>query len=190
MDTFDLDPRLDRAISTLIASKRCLPELGLLVSLARDVLATGGTVFWCGNGGSAADSQHLAAELVGRFARDRAPLKSMALTVDTSVLTALGNDYGFDRIFSRQIEALGSKDDLLIVLTTSGRSGNIIAALNSATQVGMKRAAFCGEYTSELQELCDIVVSIPSAIPADIQTAHITLGQMLCGRIEDEFYPT
>jgi len=149
-------------------------------------LAKGGTLFWCGNGGSAADSQHLAAELVGRFKNNRKALRSVALTTDTSVLTCIANDYSYDDIFSRQLEALGRDGDVLVAISTSGNSENVSRALISAKELGVKTIALLGKDGGKAKELADLSIVIPSNSTARIQEAHILIGHILCDLIERE----
>ena len=144
----------------------------------------GNTIFWCGNGGSASDSQHLAGELVGRFIGDRRPLKSIALNADTSVMTCIVNDYGYDYIFSRQVEALGSKGDVLIGITTSGNSGNILKAFEVANNLKMTTIGLLGKGGGEAKNISQHSLIINSQSTARIQEAHITIGHILCDLIE------
>ncbi len=144
----------------------------------------GGKILLCGNGGSAADAQHLAAELVGRFKKERAAIPAAALTTDSSVLTALGNDYGYERVFSRQVEALGRERDLLIVISTSGRSPNALLAAKTARRIGMTVVALTGQGGGELDPLADICIPVPSTDVARIQEAHIAVGHILCDLLE------
>jgi len=148
-------------------------------------LSAGGTIFWCGNGGSAADSQHLAAELVGRFKKNRQPLRSIALTTDSSVLTCIANDFSYGEIFSRQIEGLGDKNDLFIAISTSGNSENIQLALLAAKKIGMVSVALLGKKGGVATEIADISLIIPSESTARIQEAHILIGHILCDLIEN-----
>jgi D-sedoheptulose 7-phosphate isomerase len=145
----------------------------------------GGKLLFFGNGGSAADAQHLATELTIRYKASRAPIAAIALTTDTSALTAAGNDLGFDSIFSRQIEALGRAGDIAIAISTSGRSANVIAALKRARAMGLVTAALGGK-GGEMAGLADHLLAVPSDTVARIQEMHITLGQMLCGALEIE----
>jgi len=149
-------------------------------------LANGGTLFWCGNGGSAADSQHLAAELVGRFKKNRRALRSIALTTDTSVLTCVANDYSYDDIFARQVEALGRPGDVLIGISTSGNSENVLRAFKVAKQMGLKTIALLGKGGGYTIDLSDHALVIPSDSTARIQEAHILIGHILCELIEQE----
>lgn len=149
---------------------------------------TGGrTVFFCGNGGSAASSQHFAAELVGRYVKERGPLPSLALTTDTSALTAIGNDYGFERIFSRQIEALGEKGDLLIALTTSGASPNVLHALKAARRKKMKTVALTGASGTGLRKAADVCIAVPSKETARIQEMHDLILHSWCEALDAEY---
>lgn len=141
-------------------------------------------VLWCGNGGSAADSQHLAAELVGRFRRERRGLASVALTTDTSILTSVANDYGFEAVFSRQVEALGNPGDLLVGISTSGNSPNVVAALETARRMGLVTVAFTGAGGGRIAALADHLFAAASRQTARIQEAHSLAGHMLCDWIE------
>tara|TARA_B100000795_G_scaffold73992_2_gene52451 strand:+ start:1913 stop:2506 length:594 start_codon:yes stop_codon:yes gene_type:complete len=149
-------------------------------------LASEGTIFWCGNGGSAADSQHIAAEFVGRFKKDRRPLRSIALTTDTSILTCISNDYSFEEIFSRQINALGRNGDVLVAITTSGKSENIKQALIQAQKMGIKTVGLLGNKGGECKDYSDISLIVPSSITARIQEIHILIEHLLCELVEYE----
>ena len=148
-------------------------------------LESGGKIIWCGNGGSASDSQHLAAELVGRFAKNRRALASISLSTDTSILTSLSNDFGFETIFSRQIEALGNSEDVLVGISTSGKSPNVIKAFASAKEKGIKTIALTGQRESALSQVADITIFAPSITTSHIQECHIAIGQALCGALEN-----
>jgi len=150
-----------------------------------EVLHNGGKILFCGNGGSAADAQHLAAEFVNRFQRDRQALAAIALTTDTSVLTSIGNDYGFDRIFSRQIEALARPGDLLVALSTSGNSPNVLRAVEAARALGVFSIGLCGGSGGALAAAADETFIVPSPETPRIQEAHITLGHAWCALTED-----
>ena len=143
-------------------------------------LAQGGKILLCGNGGSAADAQHLAAELVNRFLVDRPALPAIALTTDTSALTSIGNDLNFKQIFSRQVEALGRKGDVLIGISTSGNSPNVVAALEAARSAGMLTLGFTGRGGGRMASLCHILLDVPSTSTPLIQEIHITAGHLLC----------
>ncbi len=154
-----------------------------------DSLKSEGKVLICGNGGSAADSQHIAAEFVGRFWKDRGALPAIALTTDTSILTAVSNDYGFENVFSRQVEALGKKGDVMIGLSTSGNSENVRLALKKAKEIQMNTIAFIGnDIHCSLSEYSDIVISVPCPETPFIQEAHITIGHIMCNLVEDYFF--
>lgn len=147
-------------------------------------LQAGGKVIFCGNGGSAADSQHLAAELMGRFLMDRSPLAALALTVDTSALTAIGNDYGFDEVFARQLRGIGRAGDVLVGLSTSGTSRNIVRAFEDARAVSITCIALTGETESPMSTLADVALRMPSRQTNHIQEMHIAVGHILCGIVE------
>lgn len=164
--------------------RECADAVERLATAATAALSADAMLVWCGNGGSAADSQHLAAELVGRFRNNRRPLRSVALTTDTSVLTCVGNDFGYDEIFARQVEAVGRRGDLLIAISTSGNSENIRRALIKARQVGMTTAALLGKGGGSCRDLADIPVVVPSDTTARIQEMHILIGHVLCDAIE------
>lgn len=151
-------------------------------------LRNGNKVMFVGNGGSAADSQHLAAELVGRLNFNRAPLAGLALTVDTSAITAIGNDYGFENVFSRQIEALGKPGDVLIAISTSGNSPNILKAALAAKKLGIIVVGKTGGHGGALAELCDIEMRAPSDKTQDIQEYHIKAGHSYCALIEERMF--
>ncbi|KAA6463105.1 D-sedoheptulose 7-phosphate isomerase [Acidobacteria bacterium AB60] len=162
-------------------------QLSLLEQIARrmTVAVSGGNkVLWCGNGGSAADSQHMAAELMGRFRRERRGLPSIALTTDTSILTAIGNDYGYERVFQRQVEALCRPDDVLVGISTSGNSKNVCAALETARSIGALTVALTGETGGSMADIAELTVRIASRDTARIQEGHILCGHMLCDWIE------
>jgi D-sedoheptulose 7-phosphate isomerase len=139
----------------------------------------------CGNGGSAADAQHLAAELVGRYRKDRAPLAALALTVDTSALTAIANDYAFEEVFARQIAGLGRPGDLLLALSTSGDSANVLAAVAAARANGIATIALTGAGGGRLAPLADLAIRVPAARSNAVQELHIAVGHILCGIVED-----
>ncbi len=151
-------------------------------------LKQGKKILFAGNGGSAADSQHLAAELVSRLNYNRPGLASIALTTDTSALTAIGNDYSFENLFSRQIEALGQEGDVLIGISTSGKSPNILKALQAAREKNMETVAFCGAYPDLMAQYCGHVLAIPSCETPKIQECHIMFGHIICAIIEDVMF--
>lgn len=159
----------------------------LLQTIAMEMAAAlhrGNKILWCGNGGSAGDSQHLAAELVGRFCRERRGQPSIALTTDTSILTAVANDYGYDVVFSRQVEALGNPGDILVGISTSGNSRNVIAAIEAAKLAGMTTVAFTGLGGGRIAQIADHLFAVESRETARVQEAHILAGHMLCDWLE------
>jgi phosphoheptose isomerase len=164
--------------------ERCAADIRGACCLIVECLSRGNKVLFCGNGGSAADAQHLAAELVGRYVLERRPLPAIALTVDTSILTAVGNDYGFDRVFARQVEALGAPGDVLVAITTSGGSPNVRAAIESARVKGMKVLGLTGEKGKAFAESCDVAVVVPSRVTSRIQECHITVGHIVCEAVD------
>ncbi|MGO1119621.1 D-sedoheptulose 7-phosphate isomerase [Rhodovibrionaceae bacterium A322] len=157
-----------------------------LVEHAVTTIQNGKKIFFFGNGGSASDAQHLATELTIRYVSDRAPIAAIALTTDSSALTACGNDLGFDEVFARQLAALGQAGDLAIGISTSGKSPNVIRALEQARELGITAAALSGKDGGDLHGLADPLLVVPSSTTARIQEMHITLGQMLCGALEQK----
>lgn len=155
-----------------------------LLVAATASIADGGKILFFGNGGSAADAQHLATELTVRYRTDRIPVAAIALTTDTSALTAIGNDFGFDHIFSRQIAALGKKGDIAIGISTSGNSRNVLNALMEAQNRGIVTVGLTGKTGGDMASICDILLNVPSPTTARIQEMHIILGHMLCAALE------
>jgi len=151
-----------------------------------EALRKGNKILIAGNGGSAADAQHFAAELVGRFMMERKGIPAIALTTDSSILTSIGNDYGFDRIFSRQVEALGNQGDIFIALSTSGNSNNIISAVNEASQKGLITIGLLGKDGGKLADICDLSIVIPNNTTARVQEMHIMTIHLMCEIIEKE----
>lgn len=149
-----------------------------------DSLNSGGTIFFCGNGGSASDANHLAAELVGKFYQDRRPLRSVSLSANNSTITAIANDYGYENVFSRQLEALGSDSDTLIAISTSGNSENIINCIKVANNLGMKTILLTGENESESSRESMLSLHVDSSFPGIIQQSHIAIGQLICWNID------
>jgi D-sedoheptulose 7-phosphate isomerase len=149
-------------------------------------LNQGGKLLFAGNGGSAAEAQHFSAEMVGRFLKERRPLPSIALNTDTSAITAIGNDYGYEQVFARQVEALGQPGDVLIALSTSGRSANIVAAMKAARAKGLATIGLTGLHPRDMGELADIALKVPSTHTPQIQEGHLVLGHLLCGMVENQ----
>jgi D-sedoheptulose 7-phosphate isomerase len=164
-----------------------LSSLEEAVNALTKCLKAGGKILLCGNGGSAADSQHIAAEFIGRFQKERRALPAIALTTDTSALTALGNDYGFDVVFSRQVEALGNKGDVLIGISTSGNSRNVLEAIKAAKARGLVTITLTGNDGGQLAPLSDIKLIAPSKITARVQESHITMAHTICELVEEQF---
>lgn len=168
--TFALEADIKKACETAVAT-----------------LKAGGKILLCGNGGSAADAQHIAAELTGRYKTERGALAGIALTTDTSALTAIGNDYGYEFVFSRQLEALGREGDLLIAISTSGNSGNVLKALELAQKIGIKTIGLSGRTGGAMNELCELNLVVPSNDTPRIQEMHIMIGHIICQAIDDAF---
>ena len=168
--TFALEAGIKKACETAVAT-----------------LKAGGKILLCGNGGSAADAQHIAAELTGRYKTERGALAGIALTTDTSALTAIGNDYGYEFVFSRQLEALGREGDLLIAISTSGNSGNVVKALELARKIGIKTIGLSGRTGGAMNELCELNLVVPSNDTPRIQEMHIMIGHIICQAIDDAF---
>ena len=159
------------------------------VALCVVALRAGNKIMFAGNGGSAADAQHWAGELVSRFYYDRPGLPAIALTTDTSILTAIGNDYGYDYTFARQIEALGQKGDVFVAISTSGRSKNILRGLDASEQKGVKVIGFTGADGGDMAERCEVCFKVPSNETPRIQEGHEFIGHLLCALIESEIFP-
>ena len=162
------------------------PQIEQAAAMCIEALRRGNKIMFCGNGGSAADSQHLAAELVGRYKMNRPAMNAVALTVDTSILTAVGNDYGYDTIFERQVEGIGKEGDVLVGLSTSGNSKNVLLAFAKAKKQGIKTLALTGNAGGKMKEEADLTINVPSDTTNNIQEMHIAVGHLLCGVIEKE----
>lgn len=182
----------EKAVINLQAMSRDDALIDVLLAAARmccDALRSGGKVMFAGNGGSAADAQHWAAELVSRFNYDRPGLAAIALTTDTSALTAIGNDYGYEFSFSRQVEAIGRRGDVLIAISTSGNSPNVLKAVEAAKSHGIHVIGFTGQAGGRLLSGCDLCFQVPSSATPRIQEGHEFLGHMLCQLIEAGMFP-
>jgi D-sedoheptulose 7-phosphate isomerase len=171
-----------KALESLEESLKALGEIAELFLIT---LKNKGKIIFLGNGGSAADAQHLAAELAGRFKKERKPLAAMALSVNTSILTAIGNDYSFEEVFSRQIQALASADDLVVAISTSGKSKNIIKAVEAAKTKGVKTVGFLGKDGGDLSKIVDTSLVISSSDTAAIQEMHILAGHIICEIVDE-----
>ncbi len=173
---------------TVAKNFEALAQLDSVVQAAIDAsehaLKSGNKIIFCGNGGSAADAQHLAAELMGRYLIDRAPLAALALTVDTSALTAIANDYSFDEIFARQVRGIGRSGDILFALSTSGNSTNVLRAIEAARENSIKTIGLTGQSGGLMRQLCDICICVPSDRTNHIQEMHIAVGHVICGAVE------
>ncbi len=187
--------KIQDIIKSSIAIKQNLLQDETIIKTIEEITANvvecfekDGKVLFCGNGGSAADAQHLAAEFSGRFYFDRPPLNSEALHVNTSYLTAVGNDYSFDDIYSRIVKAKGRKGDILFGISTSGNSKNIINALQQAKEQGMITVGFSGKTGGKMKELCDYIIPIPSTDTPRIQEAHILVGHIICELVEERLF--
>jgi D-sedoheptulose 7-phosphate isomerase len=163
-----------------------IPQIIQVADVLKACIKRGGKILLMGNGGSAADSQHIAAEIVGRFKKERKGLAAIALTTDTSIITSVGNDYGYDYIFARQVEALCRPEDVVIGITTSGNSKNVIAAIEEANKLGATTIGLTGGTGGRLNELCKFNLIMPSSETARVQEAHIFIGHSLCDLLESE----
>lgn len=159
-------------------------EVQAVIDAAEDALKRGNKIMFCGNGGSAADAQHLAAELVGRYLIDRAALPALALTVDTSALTAIANDYSYGEVFARQLAGLGQPGDVLVALSTSGNSKNVLRAIEVARDKSIRTIGLTGQSGGLMRQLCDICICVPSDRTNHIQEMHIAVGHVICGAVE------
>lgn len=174
------------ALARQVADSGILEQVAECAAIIQAALKNGKKVLFCGNGGSAADSQHLAAEFVGRFQKERAGLPALALTVDTSILTAVANDYGYDTVFARQVQALGAEGDVLVGLSTSGNSKNVLAAIEVAKAKGMRCIGLTAAGGGKMAAACDICLAIPCPVTARAQELHILIGHILCELVDGE----
>lgn len=187
---------INRSISDSIAAKQAILSNPALLQTIQEVadtmitaLRSGNRVLWCGNGGSAADAQHLAAELSGRFYYDRPPLNSEALHCNTSYLTAVANDYGYELIYSRMIDGACKKGDVLVGISTSGNSKNILNAFRKARELGVITVAMTGKTGGEMRQVADYLLNVPSMDTPRIQESHIMLGHIICEIVEAQMFP-
>ena len=193
------DHREQAVLDHLRSSRETLERVAMdpkavatIVAIADRIIAAlraDGKVLLAGNGGSAADAQHIAAELVGRYTLDRTPMAAVALTTDTSALTAIGNDYNFEQVFERQLRALGRKGDVFIAMSTSGASRNILAALKAARDLGVATVGFTGTKGTPMHPLCDLILVAPSDHTALIQQTYMAAAHAICGLVEREMFP-
>lgn len=183
---------LNKSISVkqkLMSSEGVLAQVSKVTDLIIEAYRNGNKVIIAGNGGSAADAQHIAAEFVSRFFFDRPGLPALALTTDTSMLTAIGNDYGFDKLFARQLQAQSRSGDIFIGISTSGNSENIINAMNITKELGVTSVALCGE-SGKLKDIVDYSINVPSLVTPYIQECHICIGHMICAIVEEVIFRT
>lgn len=173
---------------SVLDNEELIQTVGDVTSLIVTAFKAGNKVLFCGNGGSAADAQHLAAEFSGRFYKDRKSLPSEALHCNTSYMTAVANDYGYDVIYSRMIEGIGKEGDVLIALSTSGNSVNITNALQSASEIGMITVGLTGEGGGKMNGICDHMIKVPSTDTPRIQEAHIMIGHIICQLVEEQYF--
>lgn len=183
---------IEKEIKESISVKEKLIENSLndierATELILNALNNGGKVIIFGNGGSAADSQHIAGELIGRFRKERESIPAIALSTDTSILTSIGNDYGFEKVFSRQIEGIAIKGDVAIGISTSGNSENVLLGLKKAKEKNLKTIALTGGTGGKIREIADVVICVSATTSARIQEAHITIGHIICGLVEERF---
>lgn len=177
-----------RVMSAMLVDATLLSTVQAAAAACIECLRSGGKILLAGNGGSAADAQHIAGELVSRFAFDRPGLPAIALTTDSSILTAIGNDYGYDMLFARQVQALGSSGDVFIGYSTSGKSPNILHAFKDARAKGLVCVGLTGSQGGAMQDLCDYLLVVPSIDTPKIQEGHLVLGHILCGLVEDALF--
>lgn len=176
------------SIRSMVADHRCIETVAAVAELCSQAIANGNKVMFAGNGGSAADAQHLAGEFVSRFNFDRNAIAGLALTTDTSVLTSIGNDYGYEYIFSRQVEALGRPGDIFVGITTSGRSSNILRALDAAKEKGVVRVGLTGLRGEGMAVYCDRCIIVPVSSTPRVQELHIALGHTICALVERSLF--
>lgn len=174
----------EKLVHKVMNSKTLLKHIAQAAAIWKVAIVAGHKILFCGNGGSAADAQHWAAEVVGRFQKDRPGMPAIALTTDTSILTAVGNDYGYDHIFARQVEALGQQGDVLVAISTSGNSPNVLAAAQAARDKGMKIIGFTAAGGGKLAEMCEVCLAIPTKTTARAQEVHEIIGHILCEILE------
>lgn len=157
------------------------------INIARTTYRNGGKMLLMGNGGSAGDAQHIAAEFIGRYKKERKPVAAIALTVDSSILTCVGNDYGYENVFARQVEGLAKKEDVVIAISTSGNSENVIRGVEKAREIGAKTIGLLGKQGGKLKDKVDLAIVVPSSDTARIQEAHITIGHIICEILDEDF---
>ena len=177
-----------RSLERASSDRQTLAAILAIAETIANALRAGGKLMLAGNGGSAADAQHIAAEFLSRFAVDRAPLAAIALTTDIAALTAIGNDYGYEHVFERQLRGLGRKGDVFIAISTSGRSANVLAALKAAREIGITTIGFTGTGGTAMQPLCDLMLTAPSEQTAIIQQIYMTAAHAICEIVERDMF--
>ena len=180
----NIETEFQKIADNFVNLKQSAPIIEQIVDTCVCALRTDHKIMFCGNGGSASQCQHLAAELVGRYQMERPAMNGLSLTTDTSNLTAIGNDYGYDSVFARQIEGVGQTGDVLFGLSTSGNSSNVIQAFLKAKEKGIITIALTGQKNSKMKELADITLSVPATTSNNIQEMHLAVGHLICGEIE------
>ena len=175
---------LEQHINLFSGLKKLDDQISASIETISDSFKNGGKLLLCGNGGSASDCQHIAAEFTGRFIKDRKPLAAISLATDTSALTCISNDYSYEEVFARQVSALGNKDDVLIAISTSGNSANVSRAIENAQTIGMKSISLLGKDGGSIKDMSNISIIVPSDSTARIQEAHILIGHTICGGVE------
>ena len=183
-----IQKQFDELSTSVTELKSLSADIAQISQVCIEALKAGHKIIFCGNGGSAAQSQHLAAELVGRYKLNRPAMNSISLTVDTSNLTAIGNDYGYDVVFSRQLEGVGQKGDVLFGLSTSGNSKNVLLAFEQAQKMGIKTVALVGAKGGKMKDMADYAISVPADTSAHIQEMHIAIGHLICDLVEKALY--
>lgn len=183
-----LNEQFEELAAAVRELKKQTPLIVKIAEICTNALKNGNKIIFCGNGGSAAQSQHLAAELVGRYKLNRPAMNSLSLTVDTSNLTAIGNDYGYDVVFSRQLEGVGKKGDVLFGLSTSGNSQNVVRAFEQAQKMQITTVALVGRKGGKMKDTADFAVCVPADTSAHIQEMHIAVGHLICDMIERKIY--
>ena len=173
----------------ILGGEQLVETITNVANVCTEAFCDGKKVLFCGNGGSAADAQHLAAELSGKFGYDRAPLPSEALHVNTSYLTAVANDYSFEEVYARMLKGIGKEGDVLVAISTSGNSGNILRVLQTAREMGIITIGFTGETGGSMKNLCDYLVNVPSSVTPRIQESHIMIGHIICEFVESTIFP-
>lgn len=181
-----VEQRIQEHEAVLEATKALIPDIAKAGAIVKEALLTGHKILFCGNGGSAADAQHLAAEIVGRFQKERRAFPAIALTVDTSILTAVANDYGYDTVFRRQVQALGREGDVLIGISTSGNSANVLQAIDEARTQHMTVIGMTAIGGGKMKDICDICLAVPAKTTARAQEMHSMIGHILCEIAEED----